>query len=100
MCAMTLAKDALCIKKAIVTGTTVSTDITVTGIATEDVLIYVESRIIYDTTVDQITDVTANCTITAADTIQCTDNTSTNGAAGILVTDAGKLLVEYADASA
>jgi len=100
---MTLAKDAMCIKATLVTGTTVAADttnpgsMTVTGIGTEDTIIYAESRIIYDTTVDQVTDISSTISITAANTITSTSNTSTNGAGGILVTDTGKVWVLWQD---
>ena len=94
---MTKAKDALCLKTDLVTGTTVSGDITVTGITEEDTLLYCEKRIVYAATVDETTDVTDDCSITDDDTIQCTTNTSTNGVAGTTVSSQGKLFVRWAD---
>ena len=63
------------IKSALVTGAAADTDITVTGIKKGDHLIIVlESA----ATTALLTDRTANTTITADDTIQCSDDTSTD----------------------
>ena len=94
---MTKAKDALCLKTDLVTGTTASGNLTVTGITTDDTLLYVEKRIVYAATVDETTDVTSTTSITAANTIVSTTNTSTNGAAGTTVTSQGKVQVKWQD---
>jgi len=85
MAGMTKAKDALCLKTAKATGTTTSGNITISGIATEDQLVQV--LWISDGTAasDDKTDVTS---ISAADTIVCTETTT-----------AGAVIVMYADAS-
>jgi len=71
--AMTKAKDALCIKVAVVTGATAATNIAVTGIATEDTLI---SVIEHNATSALPTDRTATTSITSAGNIQCSATTS------------------------
>ena len=102
---MTRAKSSFALRGSLVTGTTVATDttnpgsMTVTGIATEDVIVYAESRIIYGATIDDVTDVTSTMTITAANTVTSTSNTSTKGAGGVQVTGQGKVFFLWADAS-
>lgn len=70
--AMTQAKDAVCLKFSQVSGATASTNITVSGIATEDTLWCVLQHGATAATVDR----TSTTTITAADTIQCSTGTS------------------------
>lgn len=63
------------IKSALVTGAAADTDITVTGIKKGDHLIIVLESAASSAL---LTDRTATTTITADDTIQCSDDTSTD----------------------
>ena len=91
----TKAKDALCIKHDLVTGTTASANLTITGINTGDTLLYVESRILTTVSagVSKILDRTSTTSITAANTIVSTSNTSSAGE----ITHQGKVYVEWLD---
>jgi len=86
MAGMTKAKDAMCIKCLTLAGTTASGTITATGIATEDTLIAV---IEIATSTGIPTDRTSTTSITAANQITCSVNTT-----------ADKLIVLYNDNSA
>ncbi len=87
MAGMTKAVDALCIKVATVAGTTATTNIAVTGIATEDILV---SVVEIATTTGIPTDRTGEASITSAGNIQLA---STD-------TSSDKLIVHWHDASA
>ena len=104
---MTQAKSSFALRGALVNGTTASSDttvdatMTVTGIATEDVIIYAEKRMVYTgSTVDELTDVTSTMSITAANTVQSTANTSTNGATTVTNSEQpAQVFILWADAS-
>jgi len=86
MAGMTKAYDALCLKSATVAGTTADTNMAISGIVTDDVLVMV---IEIATTTGIPTDRTATTSITSDGNIQCTVDTSSD-----------KLIVLYHDTSA
>ena len=71
---MSNSVDGLCLKFAIVSGTTADTDITLTGIATEDVIVSVIS--LEDNTTADPVDRTSVTSITAANVIQTSTATA------------------------
>lgn len=72
---MTVSKDALCQKFAIVTGSTVDTDLTLTGIATEDTIVSCVSFAVPGTTAPPI-DRTTTMTISGANAVQSSTATA------------------------
>lgn len=70
--AMTVSKDALCLKFALVAGKTAATNIAVTGITTDDTIIF---AIEHGATAG-MTDQTANMSISADGYVQCSTGTS------------------------
>ena len=77
MSGMTKSKSAFNLKVSIVDGTTATTNIAITGIATTDELIFVGH---YSTkaSIATLVDDTANCSITSAGNIQSATNTSSD----------------------
>jgi len=86
MAGMTKAVSAICIKSAAVAGASANTNMAITGITTDDVLI---SVIEIATSTGIPTDRTSTTSITSAGNIQCTVDTSSD-----------KLIVLYHDTSA
>jgi len=77
MSGMSKAKSSIALQITLATGTTVSSDITVSGIETEDTLIFV-GHITTAAAIATLADDTANCSITASGVIQSTTNTTTD----------------------
>lgn len=75
--AMTKAVDAICIKVNVLAGASASTNIAVTGIATEDTIIGC-FEFATAAAIATLTDRTATTSITSAGNIQCTDDTSSD----------------------
>jgi hypothetical protein len=77
MSGMTLAKDALCLKFNLVTGAAANTNMAITGIVTNDELVFV-GMFATAAAIATFADDTANCSITSAGNIQSATDTSSN----------------------
>ena len=82
---MIRARDVNCVKVTYsALGVGANTNIAISGIATEDTLIFV-GKFITAAAIASLTDITSTCSITSAGNIQCTASTEAGGDAGLFV---------------